>query len=94
TKSQSHTARLQAVLEILPRLVRDLNGLVESFEKESGVRSQKKNLPLQTLAPGRWRKREINSQESERAGVRSQNEKYKARMSSRAQRGTCFFPGF
>ena len=36
-KSQANTARLQAMLEILPRLVRDLNSLVQSFEKESGI---------------------------------------------------------
>ena len=33
-KNKSNEARLQAMLEILPRLVREINTLVESFEKE------------------------------------------------------------
>ena len=41
-KNKSNEARLQAMLEILPRLVREINTLVESFEKkEREVRSQK-----------------------------------------------------
>ncbi|MBI4463394.1 MAG: cell wall hydrolase [Acidobacteria bacterium] len=42
TKSKSDTARLEAMLEVLPRLVREINSLLESFEeKGSEVRSQK-----------------------------------------------------
>ena len=41
-KNKNNEARLQAMLEILPRLVREINTLVESFEKkEREVRSQK-----------------------------------------------------
>ena len=41
-KNKNNAARLEAMLEILPRLVREINTLVESFEKkEREVRSQK-----------------------------------------------------
>ena len=42
-RNQANEARVLALLEILPRLVRELNSLAESFEEkqESGDRSQK-----------------------------------------------------
>ena len=72
TKSQSNTARLQAVLEILPRLVRDLNGLVESFEKESGVRSQESEEKPPASDSSSWPLAQARKQESG-VSIKNQN---------------------
>ena len=72
TKSQANAARLQAVLEILPRLVRDLNSLVESFEKESGVRSQESEEKPPASDSSSWPLAQARKQESG-VSIKNQN---------------------
>ena len=55
TKNKNNVARLEAMLEMLPRLIREINSLVESFEKEPEVRSQesevRRETPYSILSP-------------------------------------------
>ena len=55
TKNKNNAARLEAMLEMLPRLIREINSLVESFEKEPEVRSQesevRRETPYSILSP-------------------------------------------
>ena len=55
TKSKSDTARLEALLEILPRLVREINHMVESFGPGKEPELPTQETPSNTSATEPWR---------------------------------------